>query len=396
VRPLRWNRLVDGFIQNGHAMHSLNLPYDPRIDQLRWLAATLVFLFHFQLEMRGLGGPPLSGPWAALVLEGHTGVGLFFTLSGFLFMRIALVQAQHGRQIDYRAFVRNRMLRILPLYLTVFLVATSIGRDRFAPQDLLYLFASNLGHAPTSGTVVTGAAWTISLECTFYLLFPFLARFALERGQRYLWQLLALMAFFKLAAYGVNDNSTLMYFCTFVGRFDQFLIGMLAAMLFQQHHSRLRRHAPWLLPLAAALVMGDTALMHRLAPFGAAPKSAFWIGWSTVESAGWACLILTWTACRARLPAAPRLLERLLCHGGKVSYSFYLFHMGLLHLLAQQVGLLHPTGLDWLDAAILLAVCYGAAWALATLGYHGIEAPFLRLRRPYGQDIPLRSSTAVD
>jgi peptidoglycan/LPS O-acetylase OafA/YrhL len=31
-------------------MQSLNLQYNPRIDQLRWLAATIVFLFHFHLE----------------------------------------------------------------------------------------------------------------------------------------------------------------------------------------------------------------------------------------------------------------------------------------------------------------------------------------------------------
>ena len=370
-------------------MRSLNLPYDPRIDQLRWLAATLVFLFHFQLEYRGLGGPAIAGPWAAGVLEGHTGVGLFFTLSGFLFMRIALMH----KRIAYGEFLRNRILRILPLYLTMFLVATSIGRDHFAPQDLLYLFASNLGHAPTSGTVVTGAAWTISLEFTFYLVFPFVARFTLERGQLYLWQLLGLMAFFKLAAYTVNDNSTLMYFCTFVGRFDQFLIGMLAALLFQQHQAALQRYAHWLLPLAAGLVMWNVATLHRLAPFGDAPKSAFWIGWSMLESAGWAFLILAWAGGRARLPAP---LERLLCHGGKVSFSFYLLHMGLLHLLAQGFGLVHPTGQGWLDAAIMLVVCYAAGWALATLGYHGIEAPFLRMRRRYGQERPVRASTVAE
>ena len=158
-------------------MQSLNLQYNPRIDQLRWLAATIVFLFHFHLEYRGLGGTPLTSNWAALITEGHTGVGLFFTLSGFLFMQIALAQ----KTIVYRDFVRNRVLRIFPLFLTIFLVATSIGRDNFQPQDILYLFATNLGHAPTSGTVITGAAWTISLEFLFYLVFPFLARFALER-----------------------------------------------------------------------------------------------------------------------------------------------------------------------------------------------------------------------
>jgi peptidoglycan/LPS O-acetylase OafA/YrhL len=358
-------------------MKSLNIAYNPRIDQLRWLAATIVFLFHFQLEYRGLGGAPLTSGWAALVTEGHTGVGLFFTLSGFLFMQIAL----HQQKIAYGEFIRNRFLRIFPLFFTLFLLATSIGRDKFQPQDLLYLFATNLGLAPTSGTVVTGAAWTISVEFLFYLVFPFLARFAMERGMRYLGSLLLLMAFFKLAAYTVNDKSTLMYFSTFVGRFDQFLIGMAAAMLYRRRRGALIRWAPWLLPASTALVLGDTALMHRLAPFDPAGKSAFWICWSLLESAGWAAFILSWVSFTRRLPV---VVERVLCHGGKVSFSFYLLHMALLHVLAVRFGLLHPTGVAWLDAAIMLVLAYGLAWGLSTLSYNTIEEPFLHMRRRYG------------
>ena len=357
-------------------MKSLNISYQPRIDQLRWFAATLVFLFHFYLQYHGNGGGTLTSRWFALITEGHTGVGLFFTLSGFLFMQIALGQPA----IEYRDFVRNRVLRIVPLFLTIFLLATSIGRDSFQAQDLLYVFASNLGRAPTSGTPITGAAWTISLEFLFYLVFPFLARFAIENGKRYLLQLLVLMAFFKLAAYTVNDNSTLMYFSTFVGRFDQFLIGMLAAMLYQHHQPRLKRHAPWLLPCAFALVVYDTSVLHLTAPFTASPRSAFWIAWSMVESAGWACFILAWVAFRPRMP---ELVERALCHGGKISFSFYLLHMGLLQLVFRYVGIWRPTGMAWLDVALMLGLSYGATWALATLSYNTIEEPFLRLRRRY-------------
>jgi len=365
-------------------MKSLNLPYQPRIDQLRWFAATLVFLFHFYLEYRGNGGAELHSRWTALITQGHTGVGLFFTLSGFLFMQIALTQ----QAIVYRDFLHNRILRILPLFLTIFLVATSIGRDNFQPQDLLYVFATNLGHAPTSGTVITGAAWTISLEFLFYLVFPFLARFAIERGPRYLLQLLLLMGFFKLAAYTVNDNSTLMYFSTFVGRFDQFLIGMLAAMLYLRHQAWLQRHALWLIPCTAALIAVDTALLQRLAPFGVAPKSSFWIVWSFIESAGWSAFIL---ACVSFKPRLPGMVERLLCHGGKISFSFYLLHMASLHLIFQRLGPWHPTGNAWTDTAIMFAITYGATWVLATISYNTIEEPFLRMRRRYG---PAQAETA--
>jgi peptidoglycan/LPS O-acetylase OafA/YrhL len=359
-------------------MKSLNIAYNPRIDQLRWLAASIVFLFHFHLEYRGLGGNGLVNPWWGLVTEGHTGVGLFFTLSGFLFLQIAM----HQKVIVYRDFIRNRFLRIFPLFFTIFLVATSIGRDKFQPQDILYLLSTNLGLSPTSYTVITGAAWCISLEFMFYMMFPFLSRFALERGARYLLSLLALMLFFKAAAYGVSDKSTLMYFSTFVGRFDQFLIGMLAAMLYRRHAAWLHRYAGWLVPLALVLVVCNSTLQGQVASFGQTqPKSLFWIVWSSLESIGWACFILAWVSFDKGLPA---WLERVLCHGGKISFSFYLLHMAVLHLLAQVVGMVVLTGSARIDALLMLAAAYGATWAVATLSYSTIEEPFLRMRRGYG------------
>jgi peptidoglycan/LPS O-acetylase OafA/YrhL len=277
--------------------------------------------------------------------------------------------------------LRNRVLRILPLYLLIFLVATSIGRDKFQPADLLYLFATNLGMAPTSGTPVTGAAWTISIEFLFYLVFPFLARFAMESGIRYLAGWLVLLLFFKLAAFGVNPNSTLMYFSTFIGRFDQFIIGMIAAMVYVRHSARLQRVAPLLVIVSIVLVMWNTALMHRLASFGSAPHAPFWIVWSLLESAGWSLLIVGWVAFTPRLPA---LLERVLGHGGKISFSFYLLHMALLHALSTHVGLVRPFGVVWADALLMAGVTYAMTWALATLSYHVVEEPFLRMRRRYG------------
>ena len=151
----------------------------------------------------------------------------------------------------------------------------------------MYLFTTNLGMSPTSGTVVTGAAWCISLEFLFYMVFPFLARFAMEQGPRCLLKLLALMLFFKLAAYTVNENSELMYFSTFVGRFDQFLIGMLAALLYQRHHVRLQAYAIWLLPAAALLVFGNSAAILLVLSYAATWALATWalatLSYSAIE-----------------------------------------------------------------------------------------------------------------
>ena len=359
-------------------MQSLNFPYNARIDQIRWLAATIVFLFHYHLA--SLAGRPgaIDSSWLGIITEGHTGVGLFFTLSGFLFMQIAL----HQRQIVYRDFVRNRCLRILPLFLAIFLLATSIGRDTFQPQDILYVLASNLGNAPTSGTVVTGAAWCISLEFLFYLLFPFLARFTLERGPRYLVQLLALLMVFKLGAYSVNPNSTLMYFSTFVGRFDQFIIGMLAAHLFARHAPALRRAAPWLLPLALLLALANSACQASIAPFIPKTHHPFWITWSMQESAVWALFIVSWVAFDKRLPP---WIDKLLNHGGKISFSFYLLHMLVIQVMWQWLGPIAITGRARIDAALWMVLVYASVWAIASLSYVTIELPFLQLRRRYGK-----------
>lgn len=371
-------------------MKSLNIAYNPRIDQLRWLAASLVFVFHFYLEARGQGLPELQSHWAGLVTEGHTGVGLFFTLSGFLFMQIALVQ----KEIAYGAFMRNRCLRILPLFLTVFVVALSIGRDKFVPQDVLYVLTTNLGLAPTSYTPITGAAWTISVEFTFYMVFPFLARFTMEQGARYLWKLLVLMVFFKLAAYTVNEKSTLMYFSTLVGRFDQFLIGMLAALLFARHGDSLRRHSGWLMPAALVLVLCNAWLQSRYGKFIAENHNPFWIWWSLQEAFGWSGFILAWVAFERRLPA---VVEKVLTHGGKISFSFYLLHMAMLHLLVQTFHLPVFTGIYKLDVALALLIAYGLTWGLSSLSYSTIEEPFLRLRRRYGTVLsPVGSDPDLD
>ena len=182
-------------------MKSSNLPYIPALDHLRLLAALLVLVFHTFHTYFGQWQPAPYAAVLGLVTEGHTGVALFFVLSGFLFMTIAL-QAEH---IAYGAFMRNRLLRIFPLFLFFFFVAISLQRDTFRAPDALYVLFSNIGKPPTSEHFITGAAWTISVEFTFYLVFPFLARFVRAEGAAYLLRLLLLMAVVKWAAWACRS-----------------------------------------------------------------------------------------------------------------------------------------------------------------------------------------------
>ena len=358
-------------------MKSQNIAYNPRIDHIRYFAATIVFLFHFNIEYHGMGGAEIKTSWLGIIKEGHTGVGLFFTLSGFLFMQIAL----HKKNIVYSQFIRNRFLRIFPLFFTVFLVATSIGRDKFLPQDILYLLSTNLGKAPTSDTVITGAAWCISLEFLFYFIFPFLARFTIERGYHYLFSLLVLMLFFKLASYPVTDRSSLMYFSTFVGRFDQFLIGMLAAFFYSKNNKVLHAHSSSILLFSIIFVFLNSALQSHFAPFDPSSKSVFWITWSLLESSVWALFILAWISFDKALPI---WINRSFCQGGKISFSFYLLHMAVIHIFMQSFGIISITHIQGVDEFILGFLVYIITWGIALLSYKSIEEPFLLMRRNYG------------
>jgi len=360
---------------------SHNLAPIPALDHLRLLAALLVLAFHIFHYGFGQWQP---APYAAAmgwVTEGHTGVALFFVLSGFLFMTIALHAHAQGRHIAWAGFMRNRFLRIFPLFVFFFYIAISIGRDTFAATDIFYLFFSNIGKPPTSQFFITGAAWTISVEFTFYLVFPFLARFVLEEGLGFLLRLLALLAVVKLAAYGISERSTHMLYSTLIGRFDQFLWGMCAAVLWQRHTIGWQRHGRWLLPCALALAWAALACLARYTShFAPEPKQLAWLFWSTLEALMWAFVILAYLGANI---AWPRFITRAGEWGAAWSYSLYLWHGLLLYIINHYVGFWQPTQSVALNALLNFIGILPAALALAALSYTTIERPFLRMRGRY-------------
>lgn len=356
----------------------LHLAHQPALDHLRALAALLVFSFHaiHLLHLHWQARPDLA--WLGFITEGHTGVALFFVLSGFLFMQIAL----QGGELRYSQFIKNRLLRIAPLFVVVFVIAISIRRNEFQAADWSYLLFTNLGSAPTSGHFITGPAWTIGIEFLFYLVFPFLALFTRQQGVSYLLRLLLLLVFFKLAAWPAISEPAHVYYSTLLGRFDQFVIGLLAALIW--HRSAHWRVWPYLLPVALLLIWANSYHQALTASYFAADQQGlFWVFWSLREALGWALLILCWSAASHWLPG---VIARVLAQLGQVSYSFYLLHAFVLYLIHHSLQLpnLHNPGL-WNHWASLSLLALAITWALATLSYHTLEKPFLDMKQGYLQ-----------
>lgn len=355
---------------------SANLPWNPRLAHLRFIAALLVLAFHAYHSFFGNWQPRNQAFGFGWIVEGHTGVSLFFVLSGYLFMTIAL-RAQG--EIRYRSFLKNRFLRVFPLFVVVFIVATSINRDLFQPQDFLYLFFSNLGQAPTSSQFLTGPAWTISVEFTFYLIFPFLARFAVQQGPAYLLRLIFLLLLFKTGAFLVSENPTHMIYSTLLGRLDQFLVGMLAAQVAARW---VTRPLPGLWTLAAAFLMW--ALLEAQARWASYflpdPVQLAWLGWPTVEALGWAAVIVSYAHWRG---AVWEWLGNWMERGGEISFSLYLWHALVIYLFTKLIGTPAWFGNWRLDALAIGALVLAVTWGISVVSYRTIEEPFLGLRKRY-------------
>ncbi|MFD0583836.1 acyltransferase family protein [Dactylosporangium darangshiense] len=138
----------------------------PALDGLRAIAALMVVMFHF-------GGTDWR--W----LSGHSGVHIFFVLSGFLITTLALREEERSGRISFADFYVRRLFRIVPVYLVV-LIAMAVY---FAPPgqpigDLhggMPYYLTFMNEFSASGTFTI--SWTLGIEQKFYLLWP-LAAFA--------------------------------------------------------------------------------------------------------------------------------------------------------------------------------------------------------------------------
>ncbi len=359
-------------------MRSRNVRYLPSVDHLRLLAAVLVLIHHGTIALPappGADGRPRLGPLpqphsilATLALHGHTGVSLFMVVSGFILTYGAL-----GRELDYGSFLRNRALRILPmlLVLTAFAVYTypqGISITRVFNSLLSLPFGLDLGF-------FYSVTWSVFVEMQFYLVFPFLVRMLDREGPTALLRILAVVVLFRIGAIALGAGPTGILYYTLVGRIDQFLIGMLAAWCMRRRPGR--QWGLMLGPGAFAVLL----ILSSLPPSNLLDGLSWSALWPTVEGLAWAGFLVGYVGLMGAARGVP---SRLLAWAGERTYSVYLVHYVVIVLMWRAHLMLHPVRSVWVDASVTAAViALPIAFAVASLTYAAIEAPFLRLRGRY-------------
>jgi peptidoglycan/LPS O-acetylase OafA/YrhL len=211
----------------------------------RCLAACMVFLYHNRKYWRDSLHPELL----RLFNEFHTGVSLFFVLSGFLIAYTYGEAPLKGRGA-YVKYITIRMARILPLYwliLTAYYLDPAFGKHQFT--WLTYSLVH--GFSETHNLDGISQSWSLTIEMTFYFLAPLLC---LLQRKHILYLLLFVATLFALTRaagwywhlYNGNPGNWLYPWkfvvqSSFPGRSAEFMAGMLLAATMKNERSWFHR-----------------------------------------------------------------------------------------------------------------------------------------------------------
>ena len=349
-------------------MKSSNGEYYPALDHIRALAAFLVFTWHF---VHGYHGDPVPFEGAPIFLfsifdEGHTGVALFMTLSGYLFTKIL-----RGRHINYSAFFWNRFIRLAPLLGFLFLIYGAGAIPHVVtPVDFAkkVFFGLVLPIWPFGG-------WSITVEIHFYLLLPIILYF-MARTRFVLITILLTALMIRYSVYAQGFDATKFSYFTIFGRIDQFIMGMIAFQL-----SRSMRVRTWMTAFAALIFLLIYDQFNRAGGHYAEPSlDIFRIFLPVIEGAFYGLLIAWYDGMGIR---NNNIAASLAAHVGRYSYSIYLVHFFFVFAMADFVNA-HIMAMSNFYLAFAWSVpAFAVMTLIASLTYNLFEKPFLAFRRPY-------------
>jgi peptidoglycan/LPS O-acetylase OafA/YrhL len=329
------------------------------VQALRAIAALLVVAFHgVDAWSTRVLGQPADIVWP----NGAAGVDIFFVISGLVMVISANGLAD--KQAPWRIFLRQRIIRIVPLYwimttvkvVAVLAVPALVMRTRL---DLPYVVGSYLflpvKDAMGSMFPVLPVGWTLTYEMLFYLMV--VMALALRRPIYLVaTPLLAVFALVGIAGGLGGFANTIVI---------EFLFGVLIGTAIGY-----RKQVPFW-AAASLLGLGFAALL-------------------TVPVVTGVLRPITWGLPAAFIVAGAVALEeplsavipRSLRNAGDASYSIYLMHPFIVPIVFLVVARLTPATL-WLPVTICASLL--ASIAIGRIGFMGIERPLLRwFRRPTG------------
>jgi peptidoglycan/LPS O-acetylase OafA/YrhL len=312
---------------------------------------------------------------------GSVGVGIFFSLSGFLITSLLLEEWDRSGKISLGNFYARRALRILPallLLLAAFMAYAAIGRSatfeavawRETVASLLYIsnWAQAFGRLDMDFLRHT---WSLSIEEQFYLLWPLTLLIMLGRASRssivcftllgaflsWIWKvLIAGWAIFPAVRMGAGTDT----------RADSLLWGCAGAMLLMFGLVPSSRWVGVALRLATPLAVAGLGAIGYFFEISGIP--AYLVAMPMVAICSTVIIL--------QLMAAPTAVSTIafgnsaLRYIGKISYGLYLWDLPVTRAVEQ------TTWPPWVSGVVALPIV-----VLMTLAsYYLLERPCLRLK----------------
>ena len=342
------------------------------LDHVRALAAFMVFAWHFTHAANGYPVPfeyvPALFPFS-LLDEGHTGVALFMTLSGYLFAKLL-----DGKSIDYKVFLWNRALRLFPLLAVVILI---VGILRFMSGGSMYSYLHSIARGAFYPSLPNGG-WSITVEFHYYAILPlFLWMF----GKSKLLPISIIVVAIALRVFVYREMGEIqsLAYWTIVGRIDQFALGML---MYQFRASIAYRHV-----LAIAIFTGFTMFYWYFDLHGGfyqnpsyPSPSPLWIVLPTIEGIAFAVGIAWYDNSFSHSTTG---FSRFVGRIGEFSFSLYLLHFFVVFHAARFVNERVMDISNFYVACLWSVVFFLLLVPAGYLSFRFIEAPFLKHRKRY-------------
>lgn len=337
-----------------HTANERQVNYRADLDGLRAVAIVCVVMFHAYPQF-------LSG--------GLMGVDLFFVLSGYLITNL-LLRRQMLSTADIWRFYRHRLQRLYPPLLLFLITILLLGWSVF---DTLHynalwqyalnasFFTTNLYLAVDQGVLSDSYAhnpflhlWSLAIEAQFYVLWPWVVLYGVTTQR---WKVsLSILAILSVvsACFLANIGAEKWLFYAPSSRLFEMIAGAAVACY---GRTLLKPLSPYISVISVLVLLCFALGLMLIDPYQPYPNltTLFPVAAATL-------FILNDPQSRLNqlLATAP------LVYIGRISYSWYLWHWGLLALYQQTLPM-------WLLILI--------SFVLAALSYRWLELPLQRLRR---------------
>lgn len=344
------------------------------LDFLRGVAALYVSLFHLFVTI--FNDSQLPGWLIKFNIFGHSGVTLFFLISGF---SLSLTMKRHlGSPSPLTSFFISRSFRLLPFFyfmLALSVLKTIVFDKEFHGYIAILINMSmlyNLFFDAWTGIVL--ASWTLSIEFIFYIFFPLFYFYLMDINRLIFSIVFALFIGVTYAAIFQILNEDYDYRSDFIrGNFFTHLPTFFVGMLVYRVYSEKLYLVLGCDLRVFALFFGFIGLLITMQKGGAGLLSAIDNVFQISILYGMILLGLSGLS-------ADNSLLREFQFIGKLSYSFYLWHIVVIYIYRELFfyidGSLLPSVIKFMLSFLLVTLI---TLIVSKISYKYIELPGIRM-----------------